>query len=78
MIREVPPDFDLISVDAYSGYTPTKPGMNEVRLAQAAYESIWPKLHAHQQVLLVPGVFGCSKQIGSGHFPLEAQEKHMY
>ena len=26
------------------------------------YEAIFPRLHPHQQVLLVPGLFGCSPE----------------
>ena len=37
--------------------------------------TIFPSLQPHQQVLLVPGVFGCSDQLS--HFPLAAQEQHV-
>ena len=33
--------------------------LNEVREVRAMYEALFPRLHPHQQVLLVPGVFGC-------------------
>ena len=45
-ITEVPPDFDLISVDTYAGYTPGSKGADEVTKAKAMYDIIFPKLHA--------------------------------
>ena len=35
---------------------------------------LFPKLHAHQQVLLVPGTFACSNLT---YFPLEGQAKNL-
>ena len=71
----VPPDLDLISIDTYSGFTPSDPGASEVTRAKAVYASIFPKLHAHQRVLLVAGIFGCSNSLPK--FPVAAQEKHI-
>ena len=70
----VPPDLDLISVDVYSGYTPSTAGIEEVTQAKAVYASIFPKLHSHQQILLVAGIFGCSN---TPKFPVTEQEKHI-
>ena len=70
----MPPDFDLISADVYAGYKPGSNGTDEVAAAKAVYEGIFSKLHGHQKVLLVPGVFGCSNL---KYFPLAAQEKNL-
>jgi hypothetical protein len=37
-------------------------------------DTIFPKLHAHQQVLLVPGIFACSNLT---YFPLENQSTNL-
>jgi len=101
-IKEVPPDFDLISVDTCSslffllgtvcsrnwrglnsfccccadnGYSPGSKGTDEVTQAQAMYNNIlFPKLHDHQQVLLVPGTFACSNLT---YFALDDQAKNV-
>ena len=74
LITEVPPDFDLISADIYAGYKPGTNGTDEVAAAKAVYDGIFKKLHGHQKVLLVPGMFGCSDL---KYFPLAAQEKNL-
>ena len=44
--------------------------MDEVAAAKKMYEVVFPKLHAHQQVMLVPGTFACSNLT---YFPIEQQ-----
>jgi hypothetical protein len=39
-------------------YKPGSSGLDEVAKAKVVYAGIFKKLHAHQRVLLVPGVFG--------------------
>jgi hypothetical protein len=67
-ITEVPTEFDLISVDVYAGYKPGTQGSDEVAAAKKMYDIIFPKLHGHQKVMLVPGTFACSNLT---YFPLE-------
>ena len=73
-ITEVPPEFDLISVDTYAGYKPGSRGADEVASAKKIFSVILPKLHGHQQVLVVPGTFACSNL---SYFPLEQQAKNV-
>merc|ERR1712137_195063 len=73
-ITEVPPAFDLIGVDTYAGYTPGSSGSDEVGKAREIFGVIFPKLHAHQQVMLVPGTFACSN---TTYFPLDAQARNV-
>ena len=73
-ITEVPPQFDLISVDTYAGYRPGSNGTDEVVAAKKIFGDIFPKLHGHQQVLVVPGTFACSNL---SYFPLEQQAKNV-
>ena len=73
-ITEVPPEFDLISVDTYAGYKPGSNGMDEVVAAKKIFDVIFPKLHSHQQVLVVPGTFGCGNL---SYFPLDQQAKNV-
>ena len=72
-IAEIPPAFSLISVDTYAGFTPGSSGLDEVKQAKAMYDIIFPKLHPHQQVMLVPGTFACSNL---SYFPLDDQAKN--
>ena len=69
----MPPALDLISIDAYSGYDPSVPGTEEVTRVQQLVKHM-PSLHAHQQILVVPGVFGCRN---TTYFPLAQQEAHV-
>ena len=48
----------IIGFSCSSSATGTDPNA-EVAEVRAMYELIFPRLHPHQQVLLVPGVFGC-------------------
>ena len=73
-VTEVPPDFDLISVDTYGGYLPGTNGTAEVAQAKKMYDIIFGKLQGHQRVLLVPGTFGCSN---TTFFPLAAQDRNV-
>jgi hypothetical protein len=73
-ITDVPPELDLISVDVYGGYLPGSNGTDEVIAAKAMYDIIFPKLHPHQQVMLVPGTFACGNL---SFFPLEAQAQNV-
>jgi hypothetical protein len=73
-ITEVPPELDLISVDVYGGYLPGSNGTDEVTAAKAMYDIVFPKLHPHQQVMLVPGTFACGNL---SFFPLEAQAQNV-
>ena len=72
-IAEIPPAFNLISVDTYAGFTPGSSGLDEVKQAKAMYDIIFPKLHPHQQAMLVPGTFACSNL---SYFPLDDQAKN--
>jgi hypothetical protein len=58
---------------ADAGYTPGSKGIDEVVAAKKMYDIIFPKLHAHQQVMLVPGTFACSNLT---YFPLEQQAQN--
>ena len=73
-IKEVPAALDLISVDVYAGDTPGSKGTDEVVAAKAMYQIIFPKLHSHQQVMLVPGTYACSNL---SYFPLDEQAKNV-
>jgi hypothetical protein len=114
-IKEVPKEFDLISVDVYAGekrkrpgvflrhlyikvillprqardkhrestqtrgrflagFKPGTKGMDEVTAAKKMYDIIFPKLHDHQKVMLVPGTFACSNLT---YFPLDGQAKNL-
>jgi hypothetical protein len=67
-------DFDLFSVDAYQwDYRQPTIGHAEAAEIEALYtETIIPRLAAKTQVLLVPGVFGCSNSSAIGKVvPLE-------
>ena len=58
-----------------NGYSPGSKGTDEVTQAQAMYNNIlFPKLHDHQQVLLVPGTFACSNLT---YFALDDQAKNV-
>ena len=60
---------------ADNGYSPGSKGTDEVTQAQAMYNNIlFPKLHDHQQVLLVPGTFACSNLT---YFALDDQAKNV-
>ena len=72
-IAEIPPALSIISVDTYAGFTPGSSGLDEVKQAKAMYDIIFPKLHPHQQVMLVPGTFACSNL---SYFPLDDQAKN--
>jgi hypothetical protein len=63
-ISRIAPDFDLFSVDAYQwDYTQPTIGAAEAAEIKALYlTTILPKMAAHQQIMLVPGTFGCSNQ----------------
>jgi len=53
---DVPAALDFISIDFYDEHNTD--GAHEVALNRKYYsEVIFPKLHAHQQVLFVPGIF---------------------
>jgi hypothetical protein len=65
-ITEVPKDLDLISVDVYDGFKAGQSGAEEVVAAKNMYAKVLPKLHAHQQALLVPGTVGCGNQSTGG------------
>ena len=55
----VPPALDLLSFDLYD----SRQGRHsEVAEVKAAFEVIRPKLHPHQRLVLVPGVFGSHHQ----------------
>ena len=47
-------------MDVYDGFHPGQRGDEEVARAKAEYEVIFAALAPHQQVMLVPGTFGCS------------------
>ena len=67
----VPEALDLVSVDVYAGFLPGTQGSEEYERARMVYEqNVFPNLRSHQQVMLVPGVFGCSN---TSFYPLEAQ-----
>ena len=66
---------DVSQVDTYAGYTPGSHGADEVAKAKLMYEDIlFPKLHSHQKVLLVPGVFACTNFT---YFPLALQDQNV-
>lgn len=71
-VTEVPPGFDLISIDHYAGYMPGANGTDEVVAAKANYEVLFSKMHPHQRAVLLPGTFACSNVTW---FPLEEQQK---
>ena len=48
--------------------------MDEVTAAKTMYDIIFPKLHGHQKVMLVPGTFACSNLT---YFPLDDQAKNL-
>ena len=48
--------------------------MDEVTAAKKMYDIIFPKLHDHQKVMLVPGTFACSNLT---YFPLDGQAKNL-
>lgn len=74
-IDKVPADLDLISMDVYDGYSPGSNGTDEVNRAMKLYSDvIFPKLHEHQQVMLVPGVFGCTN---TDYMPFETMSKNL-
>eukprot|EP01051_Picozoa_sp_SAG22_P015285 SAG22_NODE_1973_length_3224_cov_1.443840_3_plen_179_part_00 len=70
----MPPEFDLISVDTYAGWRPGSNGTDEVAAAKKIFGVIFPKLHGHQQVLVVPGTFACSNL---SYFQLDEQAKNV-
>ena len=70
----LPASLDFISVDSYSGFDPNVPGTNELKQVKEFVDILFPKLHAHQRVVLVPGVFGCRNFT---YFPLAQQEDHV-
>eukprot|EP01050_Picozoa_sp_SAG11_P006256 SAG11_NODE_478_length_9117_cov_6.916168_8_plen_494_part_00 len=84
-ITEIPPEFDLISLDVYADYLPPvlPPGnaSNEVTAAKTFYKSMMSRMHPHQKAVLVPGTFACSNATtisGKGFwdvFPLQAQQR---
>ena len=59
-IASIPVALDAISVDTYAGYQPKSKGEDEVTRAKKIYEVIFSKLHPHQSVFVVPGIFACS------------------
>ena len=63
-ITEIPPDFDLISLDVYADYMPpalpAENRSNEVAMAKPFYESLFSRMQPHQRAVLVPGTFACS------------------
>ena len=69
-ITEVPPDFDLISLDVYADYLPpalpAENRSNEVAMAKPFYESLFSRMQPHQRAVLVPGTFACSNATSIG------------
>lgn len=57
--NKVPAGLDIISIDGY------KYGANESRWHKEFYETqVFPALHPHQRVAVVPGLFGCDTSVG--------------
>jgi hypothetical protein len=69
-ITEIPPDFDLISLDSYADYLPPALPVgnrsNEVAMVKPFYESLFSRMHPHQRAVLVPGTFACSNATSIG------------
>lgn len=74
---DIPPDFDLFSIDTYAGFLPGTHGKDEAAQAKWHYErQVFPKLRPHQKALLIPGTFGCSNLTRAG-VPLAVQSKNV-
>jgi hypothetical protein len=78
-VTEVPPDFDLISIDHYDGYLPGTNGSAEVEEAKANYEVLFGKMHPWQRAVLLPGTFACSNLswADSVGMPLRVQQANV-
>eukprot|EP01052_Picozoa_sp_SAG31_P047729 SAG31_NODE_9683_length_1242_cov_0.966754_1_plen_382_part_01 len=65
----IPSEIDLLSVDIYRGFgNDTLPGAAEVAEVSAFFtEEIFPRMHATQRAMAVPGFFGCTNCVGMGH-----------
>ena len=79
-VTEVPPNFDLISIDHYDGYLPGTNGSAEVEEARANYEVLFSKMHPWQRAVLLPGVKNVLlEQSYANHdfvLPRQARDKH--
>jgi hypothetical protein len=73
-LDKIAPALDWISVDVYKGFTPDDPdGKAEAVAAKAFVEKyVYPKMAAHQKLVVVPGTFACSNLT---YMPLELSSK---
>jgi hypothetical protein len=63
----IAPDFDFFSVDTYQwDYRQPTVGKAEVGAIKSAYGQLFSKLGPHQQLLIIPGTFGCSSTSAVG------------
>eukprot|EP01052_Picozoa_sp_SAG31_P005399 SAG31_NODE_237_length_19590_cov_13.149915_5_plen_341_part_00 len=70
-LDKIAPDLDLISVDLYRGYSPSDVNgtVEAVKAREFAHREIYPRLHAGQRIMAVPGTFACSNV---SYMPLES------
>ena len=69
--NKVPAGLDILSIDGYMH------GVNESLWHKEFYEkNVFPALHPHQRVAVVPGLFGCdATEAGCATDPKQAQRR---
>jgi hypothetical protein len=75
----IPLEIDILSVDRYSGFgNDSLPGSAEVEdISKFFAAEVFPRMHANQVAMAVPGLFGCANCIETGCGSLAAQESRL-